>query len=482
MVLAGAALALALAGSACGTRLSMAQAQRQVAAVYGAAGSSAAFPAAAPTAAAAVLPYTVPTTTVPTTTSEGAVPTGATGPAPPASGGVAGPVVSAGPAQRSAGGTSSSPSTVGGASTGAVSGPKAPILLGMSCNCSGVVGAAEAPARDAYQAWIQMINARGGIDGHLVKLFYADDDDSSTQDLQNVKTFVEQDHVIALVNFFEASGGIVPVAQYAAQKHVPVVGGSGFDPAWTSYPSMFSTATADSAQDYSWAAEMKSAGKTTVGAVYCAEADVCAAKEGTWKKAAQQLGLNVAYENRESLAAPSFSADCINARSKGVTGLVIIEDGASAARVARDCNQQGFHPLIVVTNPFNNPPSYLDGAVAPLGSFPWFLTSGSPALTEYGSAIAKYVHNPTDTFTSLGWANAKLLEKALTGHVSAAPTSQDVFTGLWAMRGETLGGLTPPLSFHANANASPVVCSYRAVAQNGSWVAPLGMQTTDCAP
>src|SRR2546423_1485696 len=82
----------------------------------------------------------------------------------------------------------------------------------------------------------------------------ADDNNSASQDLQNVKTFVEQNHVIALVGFFGASGGIGPVAQYAAQKHVPVVGGSGFEAEWTQYPSMFSTATADEAQDYAWAA------------------------------------------------------------------------------------------------------------------------------------------------------------------------------------------------------------------------------------
>src|SRR5207244_8063209 len=69
---------------------------------------------------------------------------------------------------------------------------KAPIVVGMNCDCSGVIGAAESTARDSFQAWVQVVNAKGSIDGHPVRLLYADDNNSASQDLQNVKTFVEQ--------------------------------------------------------------------------------------------------------------------------------------------------------------------------------------------------------------------------------------------------------------------------------------------------
>jgi len=352
----------------------------------------------------------------------------------------------------------------------------------MSCDCSGVVGAASSPSRESFQAWVQMINDSGGLDGHPVKFLYADDNNSASQDIENVKTFVEQSHAIALVNLFPAAGGIAPVAKYAQAKHVPVVGGSGYEAEWTQYPSMFSTSTADAAQDYAWAAEMKAGGKKTVGAIYCAEAPVCADKEAKWKQSAQQLGLQVKFESKESLAAPSFSSDCLNARSAGVDALVPILDGASAARVARDCDQQGYHPLLIVPQPFDNPPSYMEGAVAPLQSFPWFLTSGSPALDEYGAALKKYVHDPTGSYSALGWANAKLLERALRGHVSDVPTADDVFNGLWALRGDNLGGLTAPLTFQKDQNGTPIRCSFNAKVKNGTWVAPIGTQLTDCQP
>jgi branched-chain amino acid transport system substrate-binding protein len=350
----------------------------------------------------------------------------------------------------------------------------------MDCNCSGVVGAAEAPARDAWIAWKNWINAKGGIDGHPVQLLYADDNNSAQQDIQNVRNFVENGHAIALVNLFAASGALPPVAKYAESKHVAVVGGSGYDAEWTEYPSMFSTATADPAQDYAWAAEMKNGGAKVVGTAYCAEASVCTSKEALWKQAAQKLGLTVKGEFKESLANPNYGPDCAQWRSDGVTSVVPIEDGASSSRVARDCAQQGYHPLLIVPQPFNNPPSTMEGAVAPLGSFPWFLTSGSPALAEYGAALAKYDHNECNSYCSLGWANAKLLEKALTGRVSAVPKASDVLQGLWALHNETLGGLTPPMTFHQGKNADPVTCAFRAVVKSGKWVAPVGMTPVDC--
>ena len=160
-----------------------------------------------------------------------------------------------------------------------------------------------------------------------------------------------------------------------------------------------------------------------------------------------------------------------------------ILDGASAARVARDCNRQGFTPTLVIPQPFENPPAYLEGALAALANFPWFLTSGSPALVEYGQAMDAFTAGlPRGSRSGAGWANGKLLEKALTGRVSAVPTSADVFAGLWAMKGETLGGLTAPLSFAKGKPAAPINCSFRATVKSGAWTAPVGMQLVDCAP
>ncbi|MDT7549763.1 MAG: branched-chain amino acid transport system substrate-binding protein [Actinomycetota bacterium] len=478
------ALACSLVLSACGTRLSNSQAQQQLS-TLGEGGSVAAGTGApqGTTSGAGTTDGSTTTGGAPAGTSGGGAGTGTAATGGSAGGGT-GAAGSTGGTGGTAGGATTGSGAGSGATTGAAtSGGKAPIVVGMNCNCSGVIGAANAPSRDAYRAWVQATNAKGGIDGHPIKLLYADDNNSSSQDLSNVKQFVEQGKAIALVNFYGAAGGNAPVAQYAQKAGIPIVGGDGYSPEWTKYPSMFSTATSDEAQDYGWAAELKAAGNKKVGAIYCVEGQVCADKEAVWKKFAQQLGLNVAYESQKSLASPDFSSDCLSARNAGVEGMVPILDGASATRVARDCTRQNYKPTFIVSQPFDNPPATLEGAIAPIGSFPWFLTSGSPALTEYGQALAKYAASGAHgSYSATGWANAKLLEKALTGRVSATPKPADVQAGLWAMKGETLGGLTAPLTFTKGKNASPIKCSFRAVVKGGKWTAPVGMKLVDCQP
>lgn len=482
----GRAVVLAVAGvcllaAGCGTRLSSTQAAREIRSAYGqgagtqsggsaGAGGSSGFSSSSGPGGGAGTAGTGLGSPVSTDSGSGG--------AGSASGASSGPSTgSAGSAPGKNGAGFSAIGKAGNASAGSGT----PIVVGMDCNCSGLIGALLAPARDAYMAWVQEINAKGGIDGHPIKVFYADDNGSGSQDLQNVKQFVESDHVIALVNLVTTTGALDSVAQYAQQKGIPIVGGTGTGPRWQEDPALFSAVTSSQAWNYAWAAEMKNAGKTVVGAIYCAEDQECALEEQAWKAAAVQLGLNVKLESKESIANPSFSADCLRAQSDGIQALVPMMDGASVSRVARDCSQQGYHPLIVDPDPYANPPSYMNGAVATLVSFPWFLTSGSPALTEYGQAIARYVHNPLNAWTSLGWVNAKLFEAALTGHVSATPSPRDVFTGLYALNGSTLGGLTAPL--HYSPGPHPAIkCSFRAVVANGNWAAPSGLTPEDCEP
>jgi branched-chain amino acid transport system substrate-binding protein len=117
-------------------------------------------------------------------------------------------------------------------------------------------------------------------------------------------------------------------------------------------------------------------------------------------------------------------------------------------------------------------------------AFPWVLTSGSPALNEYGQAIAQYDHNPTAAYSGVGWDAGKLLQAALTISLSKSPvpTSAGLLQALWTMHGETLGGLTPPLSFHQGKPASEVTCTYEVQDSGGKWVAPHGAQTAYCRP
>ena len=74
----------------------------------------------------------------------------------------------------------------------------------------------------------------------------------------------------------------------------------------------------------------------------------------------------------------------------------------------------------------------------------------------------------------------KLFEKAA-ANLPDNPTSEDILRGLWAMRNETLGGLSGPLTFIEGQPAAPLTCYWPVRAKDGKWVAPTGGQGV-CKP
>lgn len=371
---------------------------------------------------------------------------------------------------------------------GAVSGPgpsgaanKSPVVVGEVGSWSGVVGAADAPARDVFGAWASYVNAHGGILGHPIQVLVADDNDDAATDLSEVKSMVESRHVIALVNEFDFTQNDPTIASYLQSKGVPAIGGIASAAVWYQSPILFPDVVAQPALAADWAAPMAQAGDKKVGAAYCVEIASCKTLEQAWAQAAQKAGMQVVYQGAVSITQPDFTAQCLQAQGAGAQGILVVADGASVGRFATDCARQGYHPLIVNPNPTAS--ATTPNQVAPIQAFPWMLRSGSPALTEYGQAVAAYDHNPLGSLATIGWVSGKLLQAALEISLakSSTPSSAGLMQALWTMKDQTLGGLSPPLSFHQGAPATLVTCTYEIKPSGGGWVAPYGARPTLCA-
>ena len=88
----------------------------------------------------------------------------------------------------------------------------------------------------------------------------------------------------------------------------------------------------------------------------------------------------------------------------------------------------------------------LHQALIELNDFPWD-NSSAPNVQEYLDALHRYRPGVDSTPTlTQGWAAAKIFEKAL-DNVGATASPADVLAGLWSFKNETIGGLTPPLTF-----------------------------------
>ena len=124
-----------------------------------------------------------------------------------------------------AGGASGSGAAAGtGPAVAVTAGPLAPIIVGNVGNYSGPAGSSDGMAPVALHVWGQWVNAHGGIAGHPVQVFTADDGGDPARSRSLIQDMLENKHVIAFVGNslpLDVDAGI----GYLEQKHIPVVGG-----------------------------------------------------------------------------------------------------------------------------------------------------------------------------------------------------------------------------------------------------------------
>ena len=399
-----------------------------------------------------------------------------------------GPTVQAGPSgQADVGGTtagpaaSGSPTTVGpsSAATGsALSGT--PVVVGNIGTYSGIIGALFNSGQQMAFVWAKWVNAHGGVSGHPVQVLSADDRGDPGQYLSEVKDMVENHHVIAFV------GNLVPLSatgaeQYLEQKQIPVVGGDSTSNIWFQSPVLFPDATHFSAFSQAAAHEAVAAGKPKVAIIYCSEVEAC----HTWNDslqggAAAKQGASIAYSAQVSLAQPDFTSECLQSQSHGAQALLAAVDANSLVRLSRDCAQQGYHPLYVavslaVVDAVATDPN-LQGLVAPQGTFPW-PANDTPAAQDYQTAIRQFAPGLQGSGASSSvWTSGRLFEEAA-AHLPAHPTPHDLFSALWTIKNDTLGGLAPPVTFTQGKGATPSTCYFLVEVAGGKWVAPNGSKS-----
>lgn len=367
-----------------------------------------------------------------------------------------------------------------GASSGSTSTPTStpsgtPIVLGAICSCSGPQASLLASMGQVGQAWASSVNANGGIDGHPVKLITKDDGSNPATSLQDAKELVEKDHVIAIVG--ETSLADSAWAPYVAGKGIPVVGGISQEAPFLTNPDFFPSGTQLVVSIVGTIAQAKLAGKTHVGVLYCAESPVCAQVDPIAKGAAALSGLKYT-SGKISATAPSYAAPCLAMKSAGVDATVVFDNAQIIQRFAAGCAQQGYKPLQVslyttVANSWLTDPNF-DGT--PLGSVnanP--LDTSVPGVAKLHDALSKYAPGllaPAKfSFDSvLPWAGGQLFEAAAkAANLTPTSTPADLKKGLYALKNETLGGLSSPLNFTPGKPAF-VPCYFTAAIKHGTFV------------
>jgi branched-chain amino acid transport system substrate-binding protein len=372
--------------------------------------------------------------------------------------------------------------SAGGGSGGASSGAW---VIGSIGSYTGPFASSLGPTQQTIDAWAKWVNANGGISGHKVKLININDQGNPATSNASVRQLVEQDHVIAIV----ADDSVLsPVwASYVQAKGVPVIG-APFDAIFAANPDFFPNGTTLQTVQYGAMAEAKKAGKSRFALFYCAEAATCANSVTLVKSLAPKAGETVAYTPQISATATSYAAQCLGAKQHGVGAIEVGEASATTLNVFDSCAQQGYHPLVIgnggtVTAAWAKDPN-VSGAITIQPDFPVFDTS-TPAGRAFRSAMQKYAPGVLSA-PSFGaneaeaWTAGLLFEAAAkAGRLGSAPTPAGVVKGLYALHGETLGGLAPPLTFRRGKHS--VNCWFVMGIKGGAVTTPNGLRT-DCEP
>ena len=216
--------------------------------------------------------------------------------------------------------TSSSASSSSSSSGSAVAASGSDLVIGTIGNFSGPSAQPEHLA--GLQAWVDSVNASGGIKGRQIKLIVEDDQGDATKLQADIRQLVQVDHVLAIVSP-EAGGTESGWASYVQQQHVAVIGGQADTPEWFTnsafFPSGATVLTSLEMQAYA----VKAAGKNSFGAVYCAEIAACKQVLPALQGYAKAFQLNMPISAAIAVSAPSYTAQCLAARQAGAQALII---------------------------------------------------------------------------------------------------------------------------------------------------------------
>ena len=348
------------------------------------------------------------------------------------------------------------------------------IKVGMICSCSGPFGTTIASAGKVTQAWAKSVNAAGGINGHPINLTVYDDAGNPGTSVTKAQALISA-HVDVILDETPLDAAW---AKNAADAKIPVVGGNFSSTPYYTDPDFYPSGQTNDSIVYANVLTAKQAGATNLGQLYCAEAPQCQESVAPHKAAGKKLGVPVIYSASISATAPNYTAQCLAAKQAHVSALFIGDSASIIARVAQDCDRQGYDPIYIsegtgFTLEDATAPGLKDKLWSAYPVLPFF--ADQAPVQQMNTVLDKYYPGlRTDQktwsgFATQAWTGGLLIEAGVKNSgvaANAALSPAAVIKGLDTLKNETLGGWSPPLTFTAG-KPHPVDCWFTARVQGG---------------
>ena len=341
---------------------------------------------------------------------------------------------------------------------------------------SGPIGAVLAPIEHGARAWAADANARGGLNGHPVRVVFGDDGGDPNKAVSLVRRMIDQDKAVAF--FADQAPGtlhsIMPLLEKAQIPIFPVcncsIGADGRNP--MTFNVIFGGDLGMVWSHFLPAVALSDKKKVSV---FCArEVPVPCQIRDKIKEIAPQYGRQVVHSAEVSITQPDYTAEVLAARNAGAEVLVVAVDNATTIRIIRSAHRQSYEPLIssqfsahdarFLQSGGQDVEGVLSGAMTPHWE--------SPKMADYRNAMARYVPNAILGSGSGGaYVTGKLIEVVAKTFPAGPVASSDFLNGLYSLKGETLGGLVPPLTYKPGENHDLAnLCNYPTKIQGGKFV------------
>jgi branched-chain amino acid transport system substrate-binding protein len=323
------------------------------------------------------------------------------------------------------GASTTSPSTTNGSSSNYGPGVTATsINVGAISTLTGSIASDFNGLAPGVQAYFDMVNAQGGINGRKLNLAWnLDDGGSPSQFTQLTHTLIDQDHAFAVM---VASYWFTP--NYFVETKTPTYG-YNVSGNWATAPNLYG-AGGDSVQNYSagvpfYAYAMKqthskSAAVISYGPSITSSYDAC----NTAATVLKQNGYTVSYEDYGAQLGGSYSSAVQRMQQSGTDFVMSCMQESDNITLARDLQQYGLKVTQLWLNGYDRSllsqySSLMQGVYMNLsGTVPYEVGTSDPTLypgmASYLAAMNKY--EPAFTYNGVavqGWQSAALLADAI---------------------------------------------------------------------
>lgn len=358
---------------------------------------------------------------------------------------------------------------------------KPPLVVGFECACTGPEASSIAISDPVYRAWVDYINAHGGINGQKVQVIVKDDGDDPGVALTNVTNMINSDHIVALVDNTNVDSSF---STYAQQHKVPVIGAITSSTEMYTNPDFFPEGQTQNDVNTAMVVAAKKSGGTKLAFLYCAEAAVCQQSVAPLRSIGNQLGVPLVYTTAITYDAPNYTAPCVAAKQSGADVLWIAQAIAATLSAASSCATQGFLPHEVLNDgglsgQFTSSHAYNHHLLSIQPNIP-FPVKSTPAMKTMYQEVAKYAPSALtpanlDEEVVQSWASGIMLQTAAQLGGSGTVTSASLLKGLHSFKDQTLQGMAPPLTF--NTAGHQVNCWFYLSIQDNKFTTPYGLQT-----